>query len=191
MTHPATVFCDTHALPPLPLPSSASEGMRACGEHCVASAGLDGAWRGGAPLRQVASTWLDAGCAHSGARCEFTGSGIGTGIGSTMLQLVFESPRCGIFVAKQTGGSAVEGDVNRTRIEGVLGLMKYLVDAVDAARTWPEGQRLAVVDDDRAGLACWGWVPASGARWDELQPDATAWIAAMLSVEALGAAPRA
>jgi hypothetical protein len=182
MMNSATQFLETHGFGALPLPSDVGESMRECGEDCIASVALDGEWRAGASAREVATAWLEAGSVHRGGRCEFVGSGVA----SNQLQLVFESPRCGIFIAKSV--SAVVGDEaqTRTRIDGVFELMRYVVDAVEAARFWPDAKRLAIVDDDREGLVYWAWVDALGAGWDDLTPDATGWITALLSVEGLG-----
>jgi len=183
MTSPANRFLEVHGFGVPPFPADVCGAMRACDEDCVASVGLDDPWRSRATVRDVATAWLEAGSVQRGARCEF----VGGGLTSNQLQLAFESPRCGIFVAKQVNGVMGDEAMNRNRVEGVLELARYVVDAVEAARAWPEGRRLAVVDDDReGGLVYWTWVPARGASWDDLAPDATGWITALLSVEALG-----
>lgn len=168
-------------LPQAPLPIDIAATMHAHGVDCFASRDLMADWRGGAPLHEVARRWLEAGNTAAGARCELTG----LGFHSHFLQLAIETPRYGLFARKLIALAFDDAAINRRRVEGTFGLMRALLDAIGRARAWPADRRLVVIENDESGLLHWGWVAAQGAGSSELTPDAAAWIAALIAVEAV------
>src|SRR4051794_7251227 len=89
-------FLDAQGLPPPPLPAEIVRVMLAHGPGCFASGELQDDWRANTSLREIVLRWLDAGSQQPAARCELTGRGFH----SKFVQVVFESPRCGVFLSK-------------------------------------------------------------------------------------------
>ena len=155
--------------------------MREQGPGCFATDGFKGAPGNGAPLRDAALRWLRDGSEQRGARCEL----VGHGLRSTFIQVVFESPRCGIFLAKVSSHAFDDAPMLRRRMQGSFGLMRRLLDAIDQVQSWPDTRRLALVDDDQGGRIHWGWVERARAHWDDLSIDESGWIDALVSVQTL------
>jgi hypothetical protein len=172
---------EAEGLPQPPLPAEIMSAMRAHGPGCFASDELQGDERADMPLRKIASRWLDAGSPRRGARCEF----IGRGFRSNFVQVVFESPRCGVFLSKVVSQAFDDAIVIRRRVEGTFTLMRSLLEATERAAVWPAGKRLAIIDDDKDGLLRWGWVAEKGVRRADLAHDDAGWILALSSVEEL------
>jgi hypothetical protein len=168
----------SEGLPEPPFSAEVLRGMQAQGPGAFVSDSLRGDWRPGAGLHASVLRWLVAAPAESGAWCEL----VSRGFHSSTVSIAFESPRCGIFVRKLTSQAFDDAAIIRLRAEGSFALMRRLVDATEAAQPWPQGKRLALVDDDEGGEVRWGWVSRRDGRWDDLAPDGMGWISALLAV---------
>lgn len=171
-------FFTAKGLPTPPLPLEIAHAMRPEGRSAFASEG----WPGGAPMSFAVSRWLEAGAAATGAWCGL----IERGVHSTTVEVGLASPRYGIFIRKFVSQAFDDAAANRRRVKGSLELMGRVTEAVQATRAWPPGKRLAIVDDDSAGVL-WGWVTDTGAQWSALASDGAGWISALVSVESLRA----
>jgi hypothetical protein len=168
----------SEGLPEPPFSPEILGDMHAQGPGAFVSAALRGEWRAGADFPVSVLRWLEAGTPHRGAWCEL----VSRGFHSSTASIAFESPRCGIFVRKLTSQAFADAAVNRLRAQGSFALMRRLIDAIEAAPSWPQDKRLALVDDDKDGLVRWGWVSERSSQSDDLTPDVMGWVTALLAV---------
>jgi hypothetical protein len=172
-------FFEAEGVPAPPLPLEIAHAMRPQGRSAFASAD----WPGGLPMLFAASRWLEAGAAGSGAWCGL----IERGVHSTTVQVGVVAPRYGIFIRRFVSQAFDDAAANRRRVQGSFELMRRITEAVQATRAWPPGKRLAIIDDDTAGVL-WGWVADTGAQWSDLVSDGAGWMSALVSVESLARA---